>query len=84
MADARVPQGQPRRHSVAEVVASTCLGFEISYWLNYYLMPAFGHPITHEENFWITGIFTIVSLIRGYFLRRLFNRLHTFLTKDSS
>lgn len=73
---------QLRRHSALEAAASTLIGFLISYWLNYFLLPIFGYNVTHSQNFWIVTIFTLVSLIRGYFLRRLFNRLNTFLTKD--
>ena len=73
---------QLRRHSSLETIASTFIGFWISYWLNYFLLPAFGHQVTHSQNFWIVTIFTLASLIRGYLLRRLFNRLNTFLTKD--
>lgn len=73
---------QLRRHSALETVTSTFIGFCLSYWLNYFLLPVFGFPVTHSQNFWLVTIFTLVSLIRGYFLRRLFNRLNTFLTKD--
>ena len=74
---------QLRRHSLLETVASTFIGFWFSYWLNYFLLPALGHPVSYSQNFWIVAIFTLASLIRGYFLRRFFNRLNTFLTKDS-
>jgi len=73
---------QLRRHSALETLTSTFIGFWISYWLNYFLLPAFGHSVTHSENFWITIIFTIASLIRSYLLRRFFNRINTFLAKD--
>jgi hypothetical protein len=36
-----------------------------------------GHDITLAQNFWITCIFTVVSVVRGYGMRRLFNHLHT-------
>jgi hypothetical protein len=41
------------------------------------VLPAFGHHITLAQNFWITCIFTVASVVRGYFVRRLFNRLHS-------
>lgn len=39
-------------------------------------MPWFGFHITMVQNFWITVIFTFISLLRGYYVRRLFNWMH--------
>lgn len=62
--------------SAVETVASTAIGFVIAYVASYTVLPLFGHHVTHGENFWITVIFTVISLIRGWCVRRLFNRLH--------
>lgn len=64
---------QTRRESMIEATVSTLIGFGISYfaWI-WIVAPLFGLPITHGVNFAITCIFTVVSLIRGYGVRRLF------------
>lgn len=67
---------QSRMQSAVETVASTAIGFVIAYVASYTVLPLFGHHVTHGENFWITVIFTVISLIRGWCVRRLFNRLH--------
>ena len=67
---------QSRMQSAVETVASTAIGFVIAYVASYMVLPLFGHHVTHGENFWITVIFTVISLIRGWCVRRLFNRLH--------
>ena len=67
---------QTRMQSAIETVASTAIGFVIAYAASYTVLPLFGHHVTHGQNFWITVIFTVISLIRGWFVRRLFNRLH--------
>lgn len=67
---------QSRRQSVIETVASTAIGFGIAFLATWAVMPIFGHHVTHADNFWITTIFTVISLVRGYFVRRMFNRLH--------
>lgn len=62
--------------SAIETIASTAIGFVIAYVASYTVLPLFGHHVTHGQNFWITVIFTVISLIRGWCVRRLFNRLH--------
>lgn len=67
---------QTSRQSAIETCASTAIGFAIAYVASYTVLPLFGHNVTHGENFWITAIFTVISLVRGYFVRRLFNHIH--------
>lgn len=67
---------QTRMQSAVETAASTAIGFVIAYVASYTVLPMFGHHVTHGQNFWITVIFTVISLIRGWCVRRLFNRLH--------
>lgn len=68
--------GQSRAHSLAETVTSITVGFIVSMLLQAVLLPWYGHPISLSDNFQITAIFTVASLLRSYGLRRLFNRLH--------
>lgn len=67
---------QSRRMSVVETVASTAIGFAISYATSITVLPLFGFAVTHGQNLAITVIFTAISLLRGYFVRRMFNALH--------
>ena len=71
------PVGQSRAHSMAETLASIAVGFVVSMALQALVLPAMGHHITLAENFWITCIFTVASVLRGYGMRRFFNHLHT-------
>lgn len=45
------------------------------------IFPLFGLKVSLGEDFQIALIFTVVSLIRGYFVRRLFNNFHTRLER---
>jgi hypothetical protein len=72
-----VAVGQSRAHSMAEAVANIAVGFAASMVIQALVLPAMGHDITLAQNFWITCIFTVVSVVRGYGMRRLFNHLHT-------
>lgn len=68
---------QTKRWSIIETITSTVVGFIISYLLNMLIVPWLFdvHP-SAGQNITMVAIFTIASLIRGYGLRRLFNRIH--------
>lgn len=64
---------QSRSKSLLETVTSTAIGFVVSLLLTAAVMPAFGYPTTWSHDFWITVIFTVASIVRGYGVRRWFN-----------
>lgn len=68
--------GQSRLASLAEAAANVAVGFLLALGLQVVLMHAYGI----EQDLWrdlqITCLFTVLSLVRGYVLRRLFNRAH--------
>lgn len=67
---------QSRLFSFIEAWAGTAIGFVVSLVLSYIVYPMFGHTFTFMENVWIVLIFTVASVIRGYVVRRVFNRVH--------
>jgi hypothetical protein len=67
---------QKRKHSALETTASTIVGFLVSFALQVTIFPLFGIHIPLSVDFIAVVIFTIASLIRGYFMRRFFNALH--------
>jgi hypothetical protein len=74
---APAPTGQSRTHSMAETMANIVVGFGASMVIQALVLPAMGHDITLAQNFWITCIFTVASVVRGYGIRRIFNRFQT-------
>ena len=68
-------KGQSRKGSLVETCASTAIGFAVSLVLTAIVMPAFGYPTTWAHDFWITVIFTVASVVRGYCVRRFFEAL---------
>lgn len=64
---------QSRSKSLFESLTSTAIGFVVSLFLTATVMPAFGYPTTWSHDFWITVIFTVASIVRGYAVRRYFN-----------
>ena len=67
---------QTKLQSFMETCVSTAIGFGISYVTSYAVLPLFGFPVSHGQNLAITCIFTAISLLRGMFVRRLFNWWH--------
>ena len=67
---------QTRAQSLAEVICSTVFAMALSVALGMIVYPLFGHRFSAADNVWITAIFTVVSIIRSYWTRRLFNYLH--------
>lgn len=67
---------QKRRHSALETVIGTAIGFAVSLFLQLVFYPLVGIHVPLGIDFLAVAVFTIASLIRGYYVRRLFNRLH--------
>ena len=67
---------QSRRHSMIEAIAGTAIGFIVSVLASEVVYPAHGHTFTLAQNVSITAIFTVLSIVRGYVVRRVFNRWH--------
>ena len=67
------PVLQSRIDSFMEAATNTAIGFIVSLVTWVAVAWAYDIPMTWGTSFQITGIFTVVSIIRGYALRRLFN-----------
>lgn len=63
---------QSRLHSFIEAWANVLVGFLVGLISNIVVLPLFGHAFTFIENVGITLTFTVVSVIRGYGVRRFF------------
>lgn len=66
---------QSRASSLVETVASVAIGFVVSLLITAWLLPAYGHQVTMQQNIEITAVFTVASVVRGYAVRRFFNQL---------
>jgi hypothetical protein len=67
---------QTKLGSVAEATANIAVGFSINYAANMVILPAFGFAaLTATKNFEIGLLYTGISLVRSYVLRRYFNGL---------
>ncbi|MDE2469120.1 MAG: hypothetical protein KGL35_10365 [Bradyrhizobium sp.] len=67
---------QPKLVSLFETIAGTLLGFIVSFVIQYGICRYYGLPLSTSDNLGIIGIFTVASLVRGYFWRRVCEALH--------
>lgn len=67
---------QQKKHSLMETVLSTGIGFGIAFIANLLVLPLFGFNVSVTQSLWIGIIMTVISVIRGYYVRRLFNYLY--------
>jgi len=65
---------QTKKHSAIESITQTIIGLVTSILIQIILYPILGIPVSFKQNVIITIVFFIVSIIRGYFVRRFFNK----------
>lgn len=66
---------QSRLMSLVESVTNIVVGFGVAVGVQVVVFPWFGLEATAREHVLIGLAFTVVSLVRSYALRRLFERL---------
>lgn len=65
---------QSKEQSLKETVISTFIGLAVSLITQILVFPLYGMEVSFNQNIQITIIFTLVSIVRGYFVRRYFNK----------
>lgn len=66
---------QSRRMSMVESMANVAIGYSIAVLAQVLVFPLFGLHASLADNLAIGAIFTVVSIVRSYCLRRMFERL---------
>jgi hypothetical protein len=67
---------QPKKHSFLEACFNVLIGFGVAVISNFIVLPAFGYMVSPADSFYIAGVFTVISIVRSYILRRAFNWFH--------
>jgi hypothetical protein len=65
---------QSKKLSFIEAIINTITGFIVSLLIQLVIYPAMNIPVKFSQNIIITFVFTIASILRGYFVRRFFNQ----------
>ena len=64
---------QSRLGSLIEALVNILIGFTINWVANLLVLPWFGFNVTGSQAFGIGVVFTVISLVRSYVIRRWFN-----------
>ena len=64
---------QSRTMSAIEAVTNVLVGYGVAVATQMVIFPMFGLTATLGQNMAMGAVFTIVSLVRSYLLRRVFN-----------
>lgn len=66
-------EGQSRLHSFIESLCNVAIGYGVALVTQIVVFPWFGLTVSLGDNVAIGLIFTVVSIVRSYVLRRVFN-----------
>ena len=66
---------QSKKHSALESITNVVIGLIMSIVTQMILYPILDIPVTFSQNLIITAVFFVLSFVRGYVIRRFFNRL---------
>jgi len=65
---------QSKKLSLLESTIQTSIGLVTSILIQLILYPLMDIPVTFKQNLIITFVFFVVSILRGYFIRRYFTK----------
>jgi uncharacterized membrane protein YfhO len=66
---------QKKKHYIYELITNVILGLVMSFIIQLILYPLLNIEVSINQNIIITFVFFIASFIRGYVIRRLFNKI---------
>ena len=66
---------QSRWMSLMEAATNIAVGYGLAVLTQVLVFPLFGLRVSLGDNLGIGAVFTVVSLVRSFALRRIFNRL---------
>lgn len=66
---------QSKKLSIIEAVSNTVIGLLTSFIIQLIIYPFLNIEVSINQNIFITFVFFIASIIRGYIVRRLFNKI---------
>lgn len=66
---------QSRAMSFVESCANVAIGYGVAILSQIAIFPLFGIKVSLSQNLLIGAFFTVISIVRSYCVRRLFNRI---------
>jgi hypothetical protein len=74
---------QSRAMSMVEAVTNVAVGFLLAFLTQVTVFPLFGLAVSLVDNLLISSIFTAVSILRSFALRRVFEAIRARSRRDS-
>ena len=69
-------KGQTKRHSVFEAITNIAIGYWIALAGQLIIFPLAGMEVKLHQNLYIGAFFTVLSFLRSYAIRRMWNWIH--------
>jgi hypothetical protein len=66
---------QSKKHSIIESIVNVIAGLIISFLIQLWIYPLLKIKVSINQNIFITFVFFLTSFLRGYIVRRIFNKL---------
>jgi len=66
---------QTKIASLAEAASNIAIGIAVGFVSNIVVLPLFGYDVNLTDAMGISLVFTAISLVRSYVLRRVFNKM---------
>jgi len=67
-------QNQSKKLSLIETLVQTFVGLFVSFYIQIVIYPALEIEVNLNQNLIITFVFFVASIVRGFIIRRIFNR----------
>ena len=68
-------KAQTKQQSLIESASGTVIGLVFSFVIQIIMYPILEIPVSVNQSLLLTSIFTVASVVRSYFVRRLFNKI---------
>lgn len=65
---------QTKKHSLLESLTNVIVGLLMSFLTQLIIYPFLDIKVSLNQNIIITAVFFIISFVRGYVIRRIFNK----------
>ena len=65
---------QSKLDSIKETAVNISIGYTVAFLSQLIVFPLVGVQASYSQNFKIGAYFTVISFIRGYLVRRFFNK----------
>lgn len=66
---------QTKKHSLLESLTNVIVGLLMSFLTQLVIYPILDIKVSLNQNIIITAVFFVISFVRGYVIRRIFNKI---------